>query len=103
MFEYLDKNGNPLTDEQYCALVMSKEDYKRVAEDTLADGKWISTVWLGIDHSFGDAGVPLIFETMVFPSKGNFRDLSMQRYATLDEAVAGHKATVKEWSKKDKS
>jgi hypothetical protein len=35
---------------------------------------WVSTVFLGLDHSFGD-GAPLVFETMVFDTA---RVLTMQ-------------------------
>ncbi len=71
--------------------------YKRVAATTLPDGKWISTVWMGMDHSFGD-GPPLIFETMVFPSEGDLGDLDCERYSTEAEAAAGHAAMVAKWT-----
>lgn len=48
----------------------------------------ISTVFLGIDHQFGD-GPPLLFETMVF---GGELDEEQDRYATREEAVTGHLA-----------
>lgn len=53
----------------------------------------ISTVFLGLDHQFGDEGPPLIFETMIF-LKGNYRDLYCDRYSTYDQAEAGHAETV---------
>src|SRR5262245_52369685 len=74
--------------------------YKRVAEDTLPSGTWISTVWLGIDHSFFN-GPPLIFETMVFPSRDKLSNLDVERYATEEEAIAGHKAMVEKWRAKE--
>lgn len=41
-----------------------------VAQETI--GKyWVSTVFLGLDHRFGDSGPPLLFETMVFDAKPN--------------------------------
>ena len=46
----------------------------------------VSTVWLGLDHSFSGRG-RLIFETMVF---GGALDQEQERYATEDEARAGH-------------
>lgn len=33
----------------------------------LRNDYWISTVFLGIDHSFSEDGPPVVFETMVFP------------------------------------
>lgn len=75
--------------------------YRRVAETTLPDGKWISTVWLGLDHSF-DVDRPLIFETMVFPKSGDYGELDMDRYSTEEEAKKGHKKMVAKWMKKIK-
>lgn len=50
----------------------------------------VSTVFLGIDHNFGD-GAPLLFETMIFGGKHNEYQ---RRYATWTEAEAGHKHAV---------
>jgi len=72
---------------------------KIIRQDVLVNGKFVSTVFLGIDHNFG-VGKPLLFETMVFSEKGNFRDLDMDRYSTWDEASKGHEKMVKRWNKK---
>lgn len=48
----------------------------------------VSTVFLGIDHSFGD-GPPILFETMVF---GGPLNQEQERYCTLKEAKDGHKS-----------
>ena len=53
----------------------------------------ISTVKLMFDHGFG--GVPLWYETMVFNSNSSMSDLYMDRYATKEEALEGHKKAVK--------
>ena len=76
--------------------------YKIVKQETLSNGYFVSTVWLGIDHSFSflEPHTPLIFETMVFPKKGNYKDLDMDRYSTEKEALSGHNKMVKKWSKK---
>lgn len=74
-------------------------DKKRILkQETLKNGFFISTVWLGIDHGFG-IGKPLIFETMVFV-KNKFADLDMARYSTEQEAIAGHKKMVAKWKRK---
>lgn len=49
----------------------------------------VSTVFLGIDHSFG-FGPPLLFETMVF-GKGGWIERDCGRYSTWLEAEVGHK------------
>ena len=46
----------------------------------------VSTVFLGLDHSFGGE-VPILFETMIF---GGVHDGYQGRYATWDEAVKGY-------------
>lgn len=55
----------------------------------------ISTVFLALDHQYGD-GPPLLYETMVFEGDGS-KDLDMERYTTLEQAQAGHAAMVKKW------
>lgn len=58
----------------------------------------VSTVDLGLDHSFG-IGKPLYYETMIFEKKINkdgFRNsLDYQvRYSTKEEAREGHKKAI---------
>lgn len=97
---YFDRQGKPFSDLREWERRFGDSAYKRVAEATLADGTWVSTVWLGLNHNWG-AGPPLIFETMVFPSKdGPFSEQETDRYATEAEALAGHAAIVKKWAAK---
>lgn len=70
---------------------------KRVKQTTLRNGLWVSTVWMGLNHSFLD-GRPKIFESMVFLNSAiDAKPLDRRMYATEDEAVKGHKALCKEW------
>lgn len=69
-----------------------ENDGRRVGSDNV-NGHWVSTVFLGVDHQYGD-GPPLVFETMVFPSEENMREEYMERYSTLEEAEAGHARAV---------
>ena len=46
----------------------------------------VSTVFLGLDHSFGGP-TPILWETMIF---GGPHDGYQARYATHDEAMIGH-------------
>lgn len=75
---------------------------RRVASTELEYDIWVSTVFLGLDHSWGD-GPPILFETMVFgpPEQteifGRTRTLrpeshlgDMARYSTWEEAMIGH-------------
>ncbi len=50
----------------------------------------VSTVFLGLDHQFGN-GAPLLFETMIF---GGPHDGYQQRYSTWDEAIDGHQRAL---------
>ncbi len=68
---------------------------RRVAETDIGGVK-ISTVFLGLDHQFGQ-GLPLLFETMVFDRRkqpDKEIDEHTERYATWDEAEVGHKIVV---------
>lgn len=99
---WYDRQGRPLphaTVEDYQAIerLVTNASYKRVAETTLPDGIWVSTVWLGVDHQWG-SGPPLIFETMVFLGRGGGCEIDVARYSTEEEALAGHKAMVQKWS-----
>lgn len=63
-----------------------------VARTVLPSGSRVSTVFLGLDHQWGD-GPPLLFETMVFP-EDDFAEEDMDRYSTWEEAVEGHRNMV---------
>lgn len=63
-----------------------KSDRRFVAKTKVYEGCEVSTVFLGLDHRFGD-GPPLVFETLVF---GGTEDGEGDRYSTYAEAVAGH-------------
>jgi len=90
---YFDKQGNPIDVEKW-ATYFENMDYKSIARDVLGDGRVVSTIWLGIDHSYGDSDGPMIFETMIFESEGDFTDLYCDRYSTEQDALDGHKHAV---------
>lgn len=90
---YYDRTGKPISMRRWCQLAENR-DYKIVKQDK-GLGKMVSTIWLGLDHSFG-SGPPLIFETMVFATNQhgeveNWSEIAADRYSTEDEALAGHK------------
>jgi hypothetical protein len=62
---------------------------RHVADEKIGDVR-ISTVFLGLNHSF-DNGEPLLFETLVF---GGELDQEMDRYFTWEQAETGHKKMV---------
>lgn len=63
---------------------------RRVERTDITDEADVSTVFLGLDHQWGD-GPPLLFETMVF---GGEHDQWQDRYSTWDQAQAGHDRVV---------
>lgn len=82
------KEPKPVDDLIEWAKEMERQN--RVVEQTQVGDVKISTVFLGLDHSFG-GGKPLLFETMIFGGK---EDGFQDRYSTWDEAVEGHKKAV---------
>jgi len=85
----LDENNKPVPTD---LMTWAAKGWKRVAEDYIdnKDRIHVSTVFLGLDHSFGE-GPPLLFETMIF---GGPEDGYQDRYSTWDEAIEGHKKAV---------
>jgi len=99
MNNYYDKQGLPISMVEWENLFEDHE-YRIVKQEVLENGIFISTVWLGLDHSFGFDDKLKIFETMVFPSEGDYNDIDTLRYSSLEEAEKGHKELVKKWSDK---
>lgn len=102
MSDFYNRDGSKLEGGVLAWARKFETEDRRVALDKLPDGKIVSTVFLGLDHSFTKQGSPLIFETMVFSKKekGNVAqtltsELDCERYATEEEALKGHKKLVK--------
>lgn len=93
---YYDRQGKSISMKEWCTLLEDAK-YKILARTNLPDGRWVSTVWLGLDHRF-EEGTPLIFETMVFP-KDSWAELDCNRYSSEEAALAGHEAMVGKWRK----
>jgi hypothetical protein len=70
------------------------EDGSRVVGQDEIGGYMISTVFVGVDLNWIDEGPPLLFETMIFGERGSGDDLECRRYATWDDAAAGHAEMV---------
>ena len=71
---------------------------RRVAETTVGP-LWVSTVFLGLDHNFGE-GDPLLFETMIFDGgmTGRLKDspevLHCERTPDWAAAEVAHRTAV---------
>lgn len=88
---YYDRAGDPISVLEWI-VHLDDFEYRRVAWDELPGGGSLSTVWMGLDHSFG-RGPPLIFETMEFAGHGHVYQ-EHGRWATLAEALEGHAAAL---------
>jgi len=74
--------------------LFSNKGYQILKQTKLDNGKLVSTVWLGINHNYGENSEvhPIIFESMVFDKDG--KDIAQYRYETEEEAFAGHHQLV---------
>jgi hypothetical protein len=89
--------------------LLEDREYKVVGQDRV--GRFfVSTVWVGLNHNYGD-GPPLIFETMVFDESkkqeygigdGKWtslgEDVFTDRYSTEEGAKAGHVEVLKKYT-----
>jgi len=111
MSDYYNRQGEPITMGEWASLLEAgrdegKQTYSCVVSTQLRNVV-VSTVWLGLNHSFG-SGRPLIFETMVFRTRRigkkrevvDWAELASNRYSTESEARAGHQEMVRAWKGK---
>ena len=86
---FFDIDGNEIDDTERTGSTDIQKTY--------IDGFCVSTVHLGMDHSF-DGGPSLTFETMIFPHVAHLLlqavDEFQERYHTLEEAKKGHGAAI---------
>lgn len=107
--DWYNKTGQAISLEEAGKLLQDRS-YKVIAQTALWNGYWVSTIWLGLDHSWM-GGERLIFETMVFyrgigwKIKGwslerhhRWMDLWMKRYSTEEEALKGHREAVRKFT-----
>ncbi len=100
MFYKLDENKNvvPSSMEEWSNFIEGHfpTNYLHVGDDVI-DGKRISTVFIGLCHSYNlDSNIPIVFETMVFDK--NDHGIHQTRYCTWQEAEEGHQKAI-EWVK----
>lgn len=85
--QYILNGKTPVECNDLMEWAKQMEGKNRVVEKSQFGDVKVSTVFLGLDHSFG-GGEPLLFETMIF---GGEHDQYQDRYSTWDEAAEGHK------------
>jgi hypothetical protein len=89
----LDAGGNPVHEPdmlKWARWFSEHTNERQVARTQLPGDVTVSTVFLGLDHSF-EPGVILLFETMIFNGP---LDETQCRYSTREQALAGHEYYV---------
>ena len=92
---YILQDGEPVAVDLTAWASWFETADRHVARETVRGFYDVSTVFLGLDHQFGD-GPPILFETMVFGGDHEEVGSYTQRYSTWDEAEAGHKRVVEQ-------
>lgn len=98
----LDENGEPVPEPDLMRWAQWFEgEFRRLARTEISPQLFVSTVFLGLDHNFGQTGPPILWETMVFRNRGNGREeQDTWRYSSRAAALAGHAAAVKHWRRR---
>lgn len=95
---YYDRNGNKLTAEQW-VILYDQMEYRRIRCSDVG-GYRVSTLWMGIDYKFIEAGAPVIFCTtlLVQPTNNTPHWTRMEayttHYTTEQYAREGHEAIL---------
>lgn len=89
-YGHYDFEGKPIDPLTWASMLDSPA---RIVGHTAIGEVHVSTVWIGIDHGFGQTERPLIYETMIF--RPDDYD-ETYRYATLADAQLGHSRLVAE-------
>ena len=84
---YYDINGNSISYKDFFKL-LKIDKYRDVGKTKFKNDYILSTVFLGVNHSFSPSEDSLIFETMCFNKVGE--NVYCERYSTLTEAIDGH-------------
>ena len=92
LYYILNEDHSITVSEDILKWAQSFESQNRIVAKTHIGNVNVSTVFLGLDHRFGDEGPPLIFETMIF---GGTYDEAQYRTSTYEEAQAVHATAVR--------
>jgi hypothetical protein len=98
---YYDKQGRAISRERWADLAETPE-YKIVRQHRLSEAVMVSTVWLGLDHSFQRGSTPIIFETMSFEDMlgAGMQEREFKRYSTERAAIIGHARILRRVAKR---
>jgi hypothetical protein len=97
----IDAEHNVIKLPEGASPAMDWHTRRRVAmtERILGSPAWVSTVFLGLDHGWGESAAPILFESMAFAipgqqEAGSMAECHCDRYCTWAEAEAGHARMV---------
>lgn len=65
----LDANGKPVPEPnllKWGRWFQERDKARKVARTDIAEGVFVSTIFLGLDHNWSEDGPPILWETMVF-------------------------------------
>lgn len=90
----LDEAGEPLPCIGLADWSRMFEDPRRVVAQTVVGQLTVSTVFLGLDHGWGE-GPPVLWETMIFDTHWRVAgDDYQERYTSRAAALEGHRRAV---------
>ena len=87
---YIEVDGVPAEEPDLMKWATEFRGADRTVKKTTIGDILVSTVFLGLDHQWGE-GPPLLYETMVFG--GDFDEIC-ERFSTRDGAILGHQQVV---------
>lgn len=83
----------PVTLLEFAEWYEHKPQERILAQDKIRPWVMVSTVFLGLDHSFGRSKKPVLFETLIFGGKYSGK---MFRYDDFDIAIDQHQIIVRD-------
>lgn len=97
-FGYLDREGQPIGALRWAEL-FEDDAYRFLKRETLANGRYVVTIWGGIISPV----VPGLYSTGVFTSAPNETErlgkmLEERAYGSELDALQGHQELVTKWS-----
>lgn len=93
MFYSLDDQGNPVEVDHETWSTSHWQQDNTLARDIVGQ-ILISTVFLGLNHDYGEEGPPILWETMAFAVDGDIIGEYQERYSSREAALAGHRRAV---------
>jgi hypothetical protein len=91
MFYILNQNKETVPCDLDTWVRFFEKSDRFIVNDMIND-RYVSTVFLGIDHNYF-GGTPILFETMIF-DKGSDFDCWCQRSCTYEEALLTHELAL---------